>query len=402
VIFATAVAALFAAPLAVAELRLDDGVRVVLAPDPWASSVVVHVRRGGGVAAEPADCGGCAFAFARLLAMPELDARVDAIGGWSSTSSAADHVAAIVSVPPGALAFALWLESERVTRASDAAQLARAIGELDAARRGDAALVAIDDALRDALWVGDPYGRSPRGDNGLPSAAALSAYARAQLAPGNTIVVVAGRFERARGEELARKYLGALPVGVAATMPVTTAIVPRARIERLVASPIGRVVFGFRVAPTDYDAAAIVGQILAGGRASQLARRLVATGLASDVRVELDRRARGGELRLIVTAEAGVDPGRLVRPIDAAIGRVRESIEADELARAIATLDAELVTAFEGLAFRAVQLARWVALDGRADGFDAARRRIHDASAELVRSGAERWLDNAVVVVGRP
>jgi len=394
-VIAAVAVALAASPLPVHEAQLANGMAVVLAPDASASAVIVHVRYEGGAAADLPGCGGCAKLAERLLHSPELDAQIDALGGWSSSEAAIDHIATTVHVPPGALARALWLESERVAHAADASATTRegAVAEIAAERRAQDAIGRVARAVQRLSWQGDPYGHLVLGAAPPPTSADVRGY----LAPAHATLVIAGRFDRARADELVRRYFAALPAGAPIAEARAEAIRPRAATGADdVFDPIPKAVVAFAFAAEAADAVELAARIVA----SRVARKL--GGRATDVHVELERRARGGDLEIVAVAAPHVDPKELAAAIEAELARLRDApVAPDDLAGAANTLDLDLVIAFEGLAFRAAELASWRALYGHADRFDAARRRAHDVTAQAVQAAAQTWLANDVRVLGR-
>jgi len=142
-------------------------------------------------------------------------------------------------------------------------------------------------------------------------------------------------------------------------------------------------------------------RILAGGRASRLGRALDAAGLASEVHVELVRQRRGGELRLVAIAKDGVDPARLVAPIERALGELRDApATADELSRAVAGLELDTMLALEALPYRADVLAA----SRTGDPVTARRARLRAVTADSLQRAAHAWLaaSAAVTVIGKP
>lgn len=393
---ATIAVVALASPLPIAQTRLANGIEVVLAPDDAASSVVVHVRYEGGAAADTDACSGCAKLAEHLLRVsPELDARVDALGGWTSGEATINHVATTTHVPPGALAFAVWLEADRAERARHAGVEARvrAVASVDAEGNEQEPIARVARVVQRLLWDGDPYGNLVFGRALPPRDGDMRGYL------ARPIVVIAGRFDRARGETLVRRYFGELAAATAQPARAEP-IQPREVARYLVKSdPIPKVVVAFRFAADAADVVAVAARILQ----QRFARALVATGRATEIRVELDRRARGGDVKLVAIAAPGVEPFDFGAAIEAELVRFREApASADEVRGAATALDLELVLAFEGLAFRAAELARWTALYGRAHRFAAARGAPYDVSPADVHAAATTWFAHEIRIVGSP
>jgi zinc protease len=409
--------------LPVDERVLDNGLRVILAPDRDVASVVVHVRYHGGAADEPDGRAGFTHLVERLLFagtthVADLDARIDAAGGWTSSTTALDHLNVVDHVPAGALELALWLEAERMAGLADALTGER----LDRERAAIAAEVraAYDDhpyarvprAIQQALWpTGDGNAHLVLG-NGRDLAAAtpsdVAAFARAYLAPNNATLVIAGRFDPTRATELVRRYFGWIPGRArapAATAPVVTPLATPATV--VVDGSVSEAAIAFRIGAPDAPDTAdceVIARMLAGGGESRVWRQLVGGALATEAHADVLEQARGGELRIVATVRPGIDPRRVASELRAAVAELRDHpIADDEVARARTNLEAELVTGLEGLAFRAETLAVWASSRGRADGLADARARLRAVTPASVQRAARRWLaDTAtVIVIGR-
>ena len=358
-----AVAACAAAPppvtspgLPATTLRLANGVRVVLAPDPSVASVVVHVRAPAGTAD-----GEAAALIVRAL--DTLDAPLEALGGWSTAQLSRDHASYALEVPAEALPRAVFLVAERFAHASVADALAR---------RGDL-------AARTAGTRGELVARALAGPTPPATPDAIAALLRTRYAPGALVVVVTGGFAVADARRAVERYFGALAdVACGSRCAGTATIDPAPPLTGAVLHDRqrDRVTVAFPVPEPFVD-----------GRAELdvVARVLVARlGPALDVRVDPP---------FAIDAPAA---GRVA--VESALARLRDQpIAPAELARATGTLELEQVTALEGLAYRAAALAERAAR-GEPD-LAGARRALTPARVQAV---ARVWLApaRAIVVVG--
>jgi zinc protease len=411
--------------LPVRQVRLANGLTVVLAPDRSVSSVRVVVRYRGGAADEPADRAGFTHLVERLLAngtvhtkAGEHEQRIDGAGGWTTSATTLDDLTLSTEVPPGALALALWLEAERMAGLADGiteAGLAEARDTISAEYRSayvDEAYAAVTRTMREALW---PAGHGNRHDV-LVDAAALERasladvrrFVRERLAPRRATIAIIGSFSPADAERLAQRYFAWIPGrpataadGAALASTVESLGTPS---EHEVADIVDQIVVAYRV-PVDRASTVqlqLVARLLAGSPTARLERAFVDSGRARDARVELFPHARGGELVIHVTPATGADTRRLaadVRSEVASFGVVPPSSEL--VAQIGAGLDRERLLALESLAGRAATLDDWrglASLDAHVTAVQHERESVRPAQLQaFIRT----WLaeTHAVTVI---
>ncbi len=391
-----------AAPLPLSVEVLPNGLHVVLAPDPSVSSVVVHVRYNTGTAD---DDRGYAHLVERLMFdgtvhVHDFDAQIDAAGGWTSSATASDHVSVFELVPAEAVSLALWLEAERMAGLADGitdAGLAREVAAIGAERTasyGDHGYARVERAVEHALW---PARGDVLGDGIAPTREELRGYIRAHLNPANAVLVIAGRFDEAAALGLVRRDFAWIPGGAIATRR-SDVQPPLHAIALTVADPVPKVVVAFR-ANDDRAELAILAQLL-GGRTSPLAHQLVDDGLASDLQAEV----RDGEVRIAATVKPAIDPARVAAAIQRAIAELRTHERSpDDVARAVSSVEAELVARLETLAVRIDAIVEWSSHVGFVDTLGRARHALHAVTpASLLRVAKAVLAEQAsVTVIGR-
>ena len=232
-----------------------------------------------------------------------------------------------------------------------------------------------------------------------------------RIAPANATIVIAGRVDKDAALALARRYFAWIPAGrTPVARPSSRELVPLAQpVERTVIDPVSKVVVAYRAGAADSATATeldVVAHVLAGRRRSRLARALVDTSLATEVRAEVVRSARGAELRITAVASTGADPARIgaaIRSEVAALGRANR-VSNDELGVATLSARRELIGAIENLAFRADALASWEAYVGEANRFDIQLERLGAVGEPELTATVRRWLTatSAVTIIGRP
>jgi len=397
--------------LAVSDERLANGLRVVLAPDPTASVVAIHLRFDGSDAHSHL-LERLMFLGSLHVKAGELEHRVDAAGGWTGSTTTVDHVSVFEQVPAEALELALWLEAERMAGFADAiddAALAHAKQDIAAERRSayeiePSALVARE--LQQALWpTGHVNARLVLADVAGANLTATRSLAKARINPARATLVIAGRFDLAKTRERVTRYFGWIareprpPVENLAVWPLERSE------QRVIRDPIASVVVAFRLPlPFSEDAIAmeIAARMLAGGRTSRLQRRLVDAGLASAVDAEIVHQRDGCELHLRATPIAGVDATHLAAEIRDELAKLRARAQSDdEVRRAATALDSELVIALESPVFRADMLARWAAYTGSPRFLDKQRALLRTVTPQTIQRVATQWLAHDVTIIAK-
>ena len=382
------------------ELRLANGLRVVLAPDPGVATVVVHAWYATGT-----DDGAAAMiaqlAFRGSRHLPDGDgaARIEAAGGWTNATAARDHTSVVALVPANALALALQLEAERMAGladAFDATRVAAARAELQVAP--SAREIAIDTAL---------YPKRPDAHASTIAAQDLIAFARARYVPARTTIVIAGRFDPADARALVTRDFGWMPAQRIA-VPPPPAVAPLATPVRATApDDVPRLVLAFRTTEPLAPRFAVLATLL-GGRNARLVHALVDAHLATDVRVDYAPAAGGGRFAIAIALAPGANRDDARAAVFAALDDLRTTgARPDELARATAILDMRFVESLENLAFRAEHLARFAAWGPAgaplAPQLDAHRSAIRAVDAAAIRELVTTWLpESAAATVETP
>lgn len=210
-------------------LTLDNGLVVVLDPDPTATSVLVHVRYHAGAKDDPVGRSGVAhltehLTFEAPAATGELDRmsmlrRVGAVD--ISAETRLDFTDYHATVAPSLLEHALWVEASRMAHATDGLDddaVRKEVAVLENERRtaiSSTAYVIADELLAEALFGAEhPYGRGARASRGELATVTLGdvrAFALRHYQPSNATVVVSGRFDPAQAASLVSRYFARIP-----------------------------------------------------------------------------------------------------------------------------------------------------------------------------------------------
>ena len=353
---------------------LGNGLRVVVSPDRTAPLVTVGVYYNIGFRLEPQGRSGFAHLFEHMMFQGSENAGkmmhiqiINASGGLLNGTTNYDVTNYFETVPSNALERVLWLEADRM----------RALKVDDENLRNQR------DVVKEEVRVNvlnQPYGGFPwldlppiafrnwanahnfYGDFADLDAATLGdvrTFFKTYYAPSNAVLVILGDVIPEEAMALAEKYFAQIPAGEPA--PKADASEPAQTEERrgVVEEKFGTlpaVAIGYR-APArrtpDWYAAALLDQVLHGGRAGRVYRRLV-------IEQQLAIEAGGGtgdfiELngpfqivtRIIYTP--GVSNEKMLAAYDAVIEEIRQNgIGAAELEEIKVKFRSDYYSALEG------------------------------------------------------
>ena len=358
-----------------ADVRLDNGVRVIVEENHAAPVVAVQVWIASGAADDPPALAGAAHLYEHLVfrgtrrrAPGAGEREIEAAGGTVGAWTGLDETVYQATLAAPFLDLGLDVLADALTAPTfDAAELARA-KKLTA---GEIARDAIDPAraasemLRASAFAGDPYGRPLLGKAEAVAAftrdALAAHFAETYLGANMTVVVVGDVDARAARDAVARAF-AAVPRGrpaVHAGIAPDASPGPRALLSTAVGLE-AQVALGFRIAaPRLEDAAALdlIAALLTRGGDARLTRELADNRQVATAVHGLTFRARGGALLELILAPA---PQRLEPAaqgaIDEALRLGREEVPADELARVRGLLESDLGRAADGVEGRARRL----------------------------------------------
>ena len=204
--------------------HLDNGLTVLLCPDPSQSALAVTTTYHVGAAHEAPSEHGLALLTSYLFYagtenQPDVRAELEERGAAFDVARTVDYTQYRMTLPASAehLKFAVSLEADRMVNtvftperlATESAVLCDVI----ATRDSDPASALIT-RMRAAAYTDHPYGRSP-----LPTAEELEhctlenlrTFYRKYYQPDNATLVIAGDFDAEKALELIKRTFGALP-----------------------------------------------------------------------------------------------------------------------------------------------------------------------------------------------
>ncbi len=400
------------------EFTLDNGLRVIVHTDRKAPIVAVSVWYHIGSKDEPAGKTGFAHLFEHLMFYGSENndgvffKKLEDVGATDSNGTTwFDRTNYFENVPTPALELALFLESDRmgyllgaVTQEKLDAQRAVVKNEK---RQGDNNPLGLTEYSKLAAMFpeGHPYRHSAIGSMADLDAASVEDvrnWFRANYAPNNAVLVLAGDIDVATAKTLTKKYFGAIPAGPAvkrfdAPVPKWNETRRETLYDQIPTPEISRnwVVPG----RTDPDAALVdvATTILAGGSSSRLYNALVREEkLAVAVSGGVQAFEKISMASIDVTAAPGVDPAKLEARVDALLAAfLKDGPTADEVSRVATRAVSGTIRGLEavgGFGGKAVALAEGAVYAGDANFYKKELAAYADATPASVAAAARTWL----------
>ncbi len=396
--------------------ELNNGLQVILQPDPTRPLVSVHVMYHVGSKDEPPGRTGFAHLFEHLLFQGSANVGeaehfrlIQEAGGSLNGTTWFDRTNYFETVPSNRLELALWLESDRMgwfLPAITQAKLDNQRGVVKNERRQSYENrpygLATETVLGSAFPVGHPYRHPTIGymeDLDRASLADVSQFFRQWYGPENAVLVVCGDFDPATGRRLVERYFGEIEPSPAPTrVQVESPICGNGRTESISDDvTVPRVYMMYHAPPLpaeDYETSVVLSSVLAGGRSSRLYRRLVYDrGIASDVHAYVWPLECVGMLWIVATARQGVSAPDLEEAIDETLGSLlSEGLRDEEVAGARNRARRQLLTRLEGVGGRAEAFALAATLTGDAGYVNDSFGRFAEITSPRVQLQASELL----------
>ncbi len=416
--------------LPIEHYRLDNGLEVILQPDPTLTTAMVHVWYHVGSKDEVPGKSGFAHLFEHLMFegskhVPEgaFDTLLEAAGGWNNGTTNADRTNYEEQVPVAALPLALWLEADRLAGLWDAMSQELLDNQRDIVKNErresyeNQPYGMVEIAIQQALW--------PRGhgnwnltigsmeDLDAARLADVEAFWRTYYRPSNATLVIVGGFDVARTRALIQTLFGWMPKqAVPARRTLEQPVTPLDRtvvIETTDQVQVPKVIVAMRgpaAFAADSPALEVAMRVLGGGRTSRLYRRLVFQDrLATEAYTELNEQMLGSELSIEAVARPGVSAAKLRAAIEDELRKLAITPPtAAEIERARRTIEVQLLNSLENPATRANQLAVWAAYTGDPDHLAEQRAALAAVTPARCQAAIATWLrlDAAVIATVLP
>lgn len=325
--------------------ELDNGLRLILQPDPSSPLVSVHVMYHVGSKDEPRGRTGFAHLFEHLLFQGSVHVAgaqhfryVEDAGGTANGSTWFDRTNYFEALPSHRLDLALWLEADRmgwflptITQEKLDTQREVVKNERRQSYENRPYGLAVETMLRTAYPDGHPYRHPTIGYMEDLEAAGLDDvrdFFTTFYGPQNAVLVLAGDFDPADALGRVERFFGSIPGGPEPPRVEIPAPGPggerRATLEDRVRVPRVYMLFD---SPTclqpDYEASEVTASLLAEGKSSRLYHELVyRRRVAEEVFAWVWPLEKVGMFWIMATARPGVGARELEEALDEAVGRL--------------------------------------------------------------------------------
>ena len=321
-------------------------------------------------------------------------------------------------VPTSAVDLTLWMESDRMGHllgAFDEKTLTLQRGVVqNEKRQGENQPYGVTRQLlvQNTYPAGHPYSWTTIGEMADLDAASMKDvqdWFKTYYGPSNVVMVIAGDIDAKTAREKAEKYFGDIPAGppvahqeawiakmTGTHRQIVQDRVPQARIYKVWNIP--------QYGSADADYLDLVSDCLSQGKSSRFYKRLVYEDqIASDAAALVDLREIGGQFRVQATARTGQSLAQVERELDEELVRfLKNGPTPDELQRVKAQYEATFLRGIErigGFGGKSDRLAISQVFRGSPDAYKISLKRVREATAEDLKSAANRWLSDGVYIL---
>jgi predicted Zn-dependent peptidase len=406
----------------VERFTLDNGLRVVVSPDPSSPTVDVTVAYDVGMRSEPQGRTGFAHLFEHFmfqgsqnLPKGEFDKHIESNGGVNNGFTRHDQTVYYEVLPSNALEVALFLEADRL-RGLD-------LTEENLQNQIDVVKEEIQVNVRNTAYGGFPWLFLPavmfetfaNAHDGYGSFEDLEAATIADAAdffdkyyaPGNAILAVAGDTTTEEVHTLVERHfsdIDARPVPSLGDFSEPVARAERRDTHVDPNAPRPALALGYRVPnPIDeldeYTAAVVLASVLGDGDASRLYQRLVKTDrLATHVQAyagEFGDAFGSRDPTMLEVVVNYVDPkskDKVIKTIDEEIERVATDVDAAEIDRVINAMTANYLWGVDQIIGRTADLATLELIRGRGELINEILSILRRVTPGQVGDAASKWL----------
>lgn len=277
-------------------LTIENGLRLVLAPDSSAKTVAVSVTYGVGSRDEGPGQSGFAHLFEHMMfqgsqhvAKGQHFTLISERGGSLNGTTSADRTNYFEVLPSSELSLALWLEADRMralaVNAENFENQRAVVKEEYRMRYENAPYMTGMMRLGELIFAEyPPYTRPTIGSMQDLDAAKLEwvkTFYDSHYAPKNAVLAIAGDFDRDEAVKLARHYFGNIDKRVAARAPLPempSQVTPRKDVVKDANAKTPGFYFGFLIPQSRTDehyALELAVSLLADGESSRLEKLLI-------------------------------------------------------------------------------------------------------------------------------
>ena len=411
--------------------RLDNGLLVTLSQDNTAPIVAVNLWYHVGSANEKKGRTGFAHLFEHMLyqgsehvGANEHFELIQRAGGTLNGSTWLERTNYFETVPSNQLELALWLEADRMGALLPAMTQKKLDTQRDVVK--NERRWSVDNQPYGTWWEklpalafpeSHPFHHSLIGSMEDLSAASLEdveQFFRTFYTPDNAVLSIAGDFDAREARELVKRHFADIPRGKGKPPLEKMEIAERFGetrrqvVEDDVSLPRLYVAFRSPVFGSEgYYIASVTGAILGMKQGSRLYRSLVREKqIAADASAFTFDLAKGTDLLIVdVTARPETSAEKLEKEVEAEIGKlVANGVSEEEVQRAVALIQTDMVTAMQSASERADRLSMFATLRGDPSLINEQADRYGEVNAEKVNEFARQRLgrDNRVKLIYVP
>ena len=407
---------------------LNNGLEVYVYEDSTVPLASVSLWYRVGSRDEPPGRRGMAHLLEHMMfkgsrqVPPEEHARlIQRVGGISNAFTTADATVYWNKVPAAQLELVFWLEADRMADlVLDPHALATEREVVKEEYRGllqNNPIGFAVDRFHARMFASTPYAWTPAGaieDLDRVTLADLQAFYRERYAPNNAVLVVAGAVTLEEVLELARGHFGSIPPRPVPPRPAVAFQAPRAggsgarvTVERLeLPLQLPGLIGGYAIPGArhpDRHALEVAAQVLAGGQASRLHRRLVRERRLAvfTEAASVTYQHAGAFFVLAFYLPGGPDGSAVLAALrQEAEGLAHEPPDEEELRRAHNQLAARWTFATDALDRTANLIGSAVVVEGDPEAFERGPAPYLAVTADDVQRVARTYLraDNLTVV----
>ena len=412
--------------VAFTETRLDNGLRVILAPDHSAPVLAVNVIYDVGSRNERPGRTGFAHLFEHMMfqgsenvGKGEHFMLLENNGGDFNGTTNEDRTTYFEIVPKNQLDLALFLEADSMGKLAvnqvnldnqrNAVQEERRLG-IDNQPYGKAQL-EIDNLTYDCF----AYKHSTIGSMADLNAANLQDvqdFFRTYYAPNNAVLSLVGDFDPAEAIEKVKKYFGAIARQPAPPPPPVCEEDRYGERRETVMDPLARLpllIISYQIPPgntPDNYAARVLGDVLGTGKSSRFYQHLVKDKqLATDVGVQVDARRGISSFYINATPRPGVNPEDMEKAIYEELDAVAKSgVSNDEIEKARMQFRHRMVQGRESALITAIRLGQYAVYFNDPDLINTMVAKYNAVTTEDVKTAARKYfvVNQRAVVVAMP
>ncbi len=404
---------------------LNNGLTVIVHEDHKAPIVAINMWYHVGSKNEKLGKTGFAHLFEHLMfggsehAPGRYIETMEKIGATDLNGTTnPDRTNYFEDVPTSAVGLTLWMESDRMGHLLGALDqktldLQRGVVQNEK-RQGENQPYGVTRQLltQNTYPAGHPYSWTTIGDMADLDAASMKdvqEWFKTYYGPSNVVMVVAGDIDAKTAREKAEQYFGDIPAGppvahqevwiakmTGTHRQIVQDRVPQARIYKVWNVP--------EYGSADADYLDMVSDCLSEGKSSRFYKRLVYEDqIATDASAYVDQREIGSQFYVRATARAGQSVAQVEKELDEELARFLKSGPApEELQRVKAQYEANFLRGIErigGFGGKSDRLAINQVFRGSPDAYKLSFKRVREATAEDLKSAANRWLSDGVYIL---